>query len=165
MSLPILKSFLSLCCRFARFHSQIKWECLSCLKSNQNIFLYSPKSQSHCLSGLYIFFSEGQPLSLDPRYKWGQTCQNLEKIQQLFLGDVFGEWMKRIKRVPRRTKTWCETSLLSPLSVACPLVTTEKSFCICAVSCHPENLPLFYSLMLAGMRFLIRWRAIKCSAF
>ena len=38
----------------------------------------SPKSQSHCLSGLYNLCSEQHPLSLDPRLEWGKTC-NTEK--------------------------------------------------------------------------------------
>ena len=38
-------------------------------KSIQNNFIYvAPKSQSHCLSGLYNLYSEQRhPLSLDPR--------------------------------------------------------------------------------------------------
>ena len=38
------------------------------IKSNQ-FYLYSPKSQSHCLSGLYNLYSEQHPLSLDPRFE------------------------------------------------------------------------------------------------
>ena len=42
------------------------------IKSNQ-FYLYSPKSQSHCLSVLYNLYSEQHPLSLDPRFEWGKT--------------------------------------------------------------------------------------------
>ena len=44
------------------------------LKSNQ-ICWYSPKSQSHCLNGLYNLHSERHPLSSDPPFKWGTTCR------------------------------------------------------------------------------------------
>ena len=40
--------------------------------SNQ-FYLYSPKSQSHCRSGLYNLYSEQHPLSLDLRFDWGRT--------------------------------------------------------------------------------------------
>lgn len=40
-------------------------------KSNA-LYLYSPKSQSHCLSGLYKQYNERHP-RLDPRFEWGKT--------------------------------------------------------------------------------------------
>ena len=45
----------------------------SFIKSNQ-FYLYSSKSQSHFLNGLYNLYSEWHPLSLDPWFEWGTTC-------------------------------------------------------------------------------------------
>ena len=44
------------------------------IKSNK-FYLYTPKSQAHCLNGLYNLYSERHPLPLDPWFDWGQTCQ------------------------------------------------------------------------------------------
>ena len=57
-------------------------------KSNQ-FYLYSPKSQSHCLNGLYSLYSEQHPLSLDPRFEWGKTSHvdgkyHFEQIANLY---------------------------------------------------------------------------------
>ena len=49
------------------------------------VYIYSSKTQSHCLSGLYNLCSEQHPLSLHPQFQWGKTC-HIDKNKTLFTG-------------------------------------------------------------------------------
>ena len=57
------------------------WETQSHYSQIHFIYLYSPKSQSQCQSGLYKLYSEWRLLSYDPRFKWGKhIILNKKKI-------------------------------------------------------------------------------------
>ena len=55
------------------------------IKSNQ-FYLYSPKSQSHCLNGLYSLYSEQHPLSFD---------SSQEKLHMLMEKKTFEQGKKK----------------------------------------------------------------------
>ena len=73
------------------------------IKSDQ-FYLYSPKSQSHCLNGLYNLYYEQHPLSLD-RFEWGKTC-HVEK-NNLSTGRI-RRWKKPLEESQTRdpSPTW-----------------------------------------------------------
>ena len=85
------------------------FSCSNQIKSNQ-FYLYSPKSQSHCLSGLYNLYSEQHPLSLDPRFELGKTShvdgkknngRNLRKSHRGGIplpGWTDMQWMLRVQK-------------------------------------------------------------------
>ena len=70
-------------------HACALWPEYMPVKSN-HLYSCSPKSQPHCLSGLYNLCSGRHSLSLDPRFRWGKTCYT-EKEKNTF---------------NRGTKTW-----------------------------------------------------------
>ena len=41
---------------------------------HNKLYLFRPKSKSHCLRGHYNLYSEWHHLSLDPRFGWGKIC-------------------------------------------------------------------------------------------
>ena len=53
-----------------------------CPLSNQINLIYMPKSQWHCLNGLYNLYNEQYPLSLDPWFEWGKTCHVYDGKEQ-----------------------------------------------------------------------------------
>ena len=52
---------------------QQEFDCELTVIKSYTFYLYSPKSQSHCLRVLHKLHSECSPLSLEPRFELGKS--------------------------------------------------------------------------------------------
>ena len=82
------------------------------IKSNQLYLLYSQKSQSHCLRGLYNLYSERSVLR--PRFKWGKTFEKKKRKKK-----TFNRENKKIKKMEEISGRATEEGSLSQDGQTC----------------------------------------------